>query len=131
VTASISHSPRSELEKLAPSIFLSSHPSKQPIDSAKLSSTATLQRSSITFAEKVNPPPAPACVQSAEKKMSSQTLKEKDNPRRRRSSSLMYQEPPESLEQQSDQAALPNLNSQWVNAKGQSTCWTGNMIEAM
>jgi len=30
----------------------------------------------------------------------------------------MYQEPPETLEQQSDQAALPNLNAQWVNAKG-------------
>ena len=40
--------------------------------------------------------------------------------RRRRSSSLMYQEPPESLEQQSDQAVLPNLNAQWVNAKGMS-----------
>lgn len=32
----------------------------------------------------------------------------------------MYQEPPESLEQQSDQAILPNLNAQWVNAKGES-----------
>jgi len=30
----------------------------------------------------------------------------------------MYQEPPESLEQQSDQATMPNLNAQWVNAKG-------------
>ncbi|KAK0808335.1 sphingolipid homeostasis protein orm1 [Friedmanniomyces endolithicus] len=40
------------------------------------------------------------------------------NRRRRRSSSLMYQEPPESLEQQSDQATMPNLNAQWVNAKG-------------
>jgi hypothetical protein len=38
--------------------------------------------------------------------------------RRRRSSSIIYQEPPESLEQISDQSALPNLNSQWVNAKG-------------
>lgn len=34
----------------------------------------------------------------------------------------MYTEPPESLEHISDQAALPNLNSQWVNAKG--TYWT-------
>ncbi|EME83079.1 uncharacterized protein MYCFIDRAFT_36129 [Pseudocercospora fijiensis CIRAD86] len=50
--------------------------------------------------------------------MSSNNVKNKDNPRRRRSSSLMYQEPPESLEQQSDQAILPNLNAQWVNAKG-------------
>ncbi|KAF2862932.1 putative unfolded protein response protein Orm1 [Piedraia hortae CBS 480.64] len=38
--------------------------------------------------------------------------------RRRRSSSLVYQEPPESLEQQSDQATMPNLNAQWVYAKG-------------
>jgi hypothetical protein len=40
--------------------------------------------------------------------------------RRRRSSSILqvYQEPPEPLEQLSDQAALPNLNANWVNAKG-------------
>lgn len=30
----------------------------------------------------------------------------------------MYTEPPESLEQMSDQMAMPNSNSQWVNAKG-------------
>jgi hypothetical protein len=53
-------------------------------------------------------------VQSAERKMQDN---EKSR-RRRRSSSLMYQEPPESLEQQSDQATMPNLNAQWVNAKG-------------
>ena len=41
--------------------------------------------------------------------------------RRRRSSSLVYKEPPESLEQLSDQAALPNLNAEWVNAKGECT----------
>jgi len=41
--------------------------------------------------------------------------------RRRRSSSLLYQEPPETIEHMSDQAALPNLNADWVNAKGQ---WT-------
>ncbi|KAF2193741.1 Orm1 type endoplasmic reticulum protein [Zopfia rhizophila CBS 207.26] len=40
------------------------------------------------------------------------------DPRRRRSSSLVYTEPPESLEHISDQSALPNLNAQWVNAKG-------------
>ncbi|KAF2003676.1 ORMDL-domain-containing protein [Amniculicola lignicola CBS 123094] len=38
--------------------------------------------------------------------------------RRRRSSSLVYTEPPESLEQLSDQSALPNLNANWVNSKG-------------
>jgi hypothetical protein len=41
--------------------------------------------------------------------------------RRRRSSSLVYKEPPESLEQLSDQSALPNLNAEWVNAKGELT----------
>ncbi|KAK5072663.1 sphingolipid homeostasis protein orm1 [Lithohypha guttulata] len=41
--------------------------------------------------------------------------------RRRRSSSIIYQEPPETVEQISDQAVNPNLNSQWVNAKG---AWT-------
>jgi len=45
--------------------------------------------------------------------------------RRRRSSSIIYQEPPESLEQISDQSALPNLNSQWVNAKG---AWTIHFV---
>lgn len=40
--------------------------------------------------------------------------------RRRRSSSIIYQEPPESIEHTSDQAALPNLNANWVNAKGES-----------
>ena len=38
--------------------------------------------------------------------------------RRRRSSSLIYQEPPESIEHMSDQSALPNVNADWVNAKG-------------
>lgn len=63
---------------------------------------------------------SPPVVQTAQRKMSFPAGgKEKDRKRRRRSSSLMYQEPPESLEQQSDQAVLPNLNSQWVNAKGE------------
>ena len=60
---------------------------------------------------------SPAVVQSAERKMSFHT-NSKEKRRRRRSSSLMYKEPPESLEQQSDQAVMPNLNAQWVNAKG-------------
>ncbi|ERF71258.1 hypothetical protein EPUS_05310 [Endocarpon pusillum Z07020] len=45
--------------------------------------------------------------------------------RRRRSSSIIYHEPPESLEHISDQSALPNLNSQWVNAKG---AWTIHFV---
>lgn len=31
---------------------------------------------------------------------------------------MIYQEPLESPEHMSDQAALPNLNANWVNAKG-------------
>ncbi|KAI5305393.1 hypothetical protein KEM56_004546 [Ascosphaera pollenicola] len=45
--------------------------------------------------------------------------------RRRRSSSIIYQEPPESIEQSNDQAALPNLNANWVNAKG---AWTIHFV---
>ncbi|RPB27876.1 Orm1 type endoplasmic reticulum protein [Terfezia boudieri ATCC MYA-4762] len=45
--------------------------------------------------------------------------------RRRRSSSLIYQEPPESIEQRTDQAALPNLNATWVNSKG---AWSIHII---
>ncbi len=56
--------------------------------------------------------------------------------RRRRSSSLIYQEPPESIEHMSDQSALPNVNADWVNAKGEpaSSHWVvggfqgGNVI---
>lgn len=45
--------------------------------------------------------------------------------RRRRSSSLIYQEPPESIEHMSDQSALPNVNADWVNAKGEHTSGHG------
>lgn len=48
-------------------------------------------------------------------------MADRDNgSRRRRSSSILqvYHEPPETLEQISDQAALPNLNANWTNAKG-------------
>lgn len=48
-------------------------------------------------------------------------MADKNSPeRRRRSSSILqvYHEPPETLEQISDQAALPNLNANWTNAKG-------------
>lgn len=42
--------------------------------------------------------------------------------RRRRSSSILqvYHEPQEPIEQLSDQSALPNLNANWVNAKGET-----------
>ena len=47
-------------------------------------------------------------------------MSEPKSTRRRRSSSILqvYHEPPETLEQISDQEALPNLNADWVNAKG-------------
>ncbi|XXH03444.1 hypothetical protein Hte_009846 [Hypoxylon texense] len=47
--------------------------------------------------------------------------------RRRRSSSILqiYQEPQEPIEQLSDQSALPNLNANWVNAKG---AWTIHIV---
>jgi hypothetical protein len=48
-------------------------------------------------------------------------MADKNSPeRRRRSSSILqvYHEPPETLEQINDQAALPNLNANWTNAKG-------------
>lgn len=80
---------------------------------SRMSSTLLQQqRSGLTFAEGTSPP---TCVQTAESKMSAS---DKERRRRRRSSSLMYQEPPESLEHQSDQKINPNLNAQWVNAKG-------------
>lgn len=113
-------------------------------NTAKLSSTL-LQRNGVglTFAEGVKSPPlsnpavnrspragggigeAPVCIQAAEQKMASADK----NRRRRRSSSLMYQEPPESLEHMSDQSALPNLNSQWVNAKGEHKFFSLRMVK--
>ena len=84
---------------------------------SRMSPTQLLQQQrtgGLTFAEGTSPP---TCVQTAESKMSAS---DKERRRRRRSSSLMYQEPPESLEHQSDQKINPNLNAQWVNAKGMS-----------
>ena len=72
----------------------------------------------------------PPVVQNAERKMTYPPVANKDKvKRRRRSSSLMYQEPPESLEQKNDQAVLPNLNAQWVNAKGMSINQAGFMMQ--
>ena len=93
-------------------------------NTAKLSPTALFPpRPGLTFTEPevtVASTPPPLVVQNAERKITMNTHlnAEERNRRRRRSSSLMYQEPPESLEQQADQATMPNLNAQWVNAKG-------------
>ena len=70
-------------------------------------------------------PRARAITFPPEVEMASQRLNPNSNMsqsksgRRRRSSSIIYQEPAESLEHTSDQAALPNLNANWVNAKGE------------
>lgn len=74
-----------------------------------MTSRLTLQRT-ISFADTLAPP---------ETSIYDSDMSSTKTGRRRRSSSLLYQEPPESLEHISDQSALPNLNSQWVNAKGQ------------
>jgi hypothetical protein len=78
-------------------------------NTAKLSSL-TLQR---TISFQADTKPAPENLASEYKMSSGKTG------RRRRSSSIIYHEPPESLDHISDQSALPNLNSQWVNAKGE------------
>lgn len=53
--------------------------------------------------------------------MSSLTVPEKTGtkaPNRRRSSSIINHVQPETIDEQSDQSSLPNLNADWVNNKG-------------
>jgi hypothetical protein len=76
-----------------------------------MTSRPTVQRI-ISFADSSNLAPPASSIYDTD-------MSSTKTGRRRRSSSLLYQEPPESLEHISDQSALPNLNSQWVNAKGQ------------
>lgn len=88
----------------------SSHP---PLDihADFMTSHTTLHRTiSFTADAKLAPP-------------SDSTMSSAKSGRRRRSSSIIYQEPPETVEQISDQAVNPNLNSQWVNAKGWRQGW--------
>lgn len=77
-------------------------------NTAKLSSPILLPRTVSYDASSKPPRPSGPYRAMSEQKVG----------RRRRSSSLLYQEPPETLEHMSDQAALPNLNANWVNAKG-------------
>jgi len=79
-----------------------------PPNTAKLSSPILLQRT-VYYDVGTNPPRRGAPTTMADK-----------TGRRRRSSSILqvYHEPPEPIEQLSDQSALPNLNANWVNAKG-------------
>ncbi|KAJ5569978.1 uncharacterized protein N7459_009408, partial [Penicillium hispanicum] len=79
---------------LSPSVTLATEPSKSSL----------LVPRTISFPPEMDGP----------QRLSPNTQKQG---RRRRSSSLIYQEPPESIEHTSDQAALPNLNANWVNAK--------------
>jgi hypothetical protein len=80
-------------------------------NTAKLSSPILLPRT-VSY-DASSKPPRPSGTYRA--------MTEHQTGRRRRSSSLLYQEPPETIEHMSDQAALPNLNANWVNAKGQSS----------
>lgn len=68
----------------------------------------------ISYAASTNPPPPRRTA------FGDTSMNDGKKGRRRRSSSLLYQEPPESMEHMSDQSALPNLNADWVNAKGES-----------
>ena len=85
-------------------------------DHSNPSNTANLSSLLVprTLAFTPNTKPAPPLKPSGERKMN-----DGKKSRRRRSSSLIYQEPPESIEHMSDQSALPNVNADWVNAKGE------------
>lgn len=83
-------------------------------NTAKLSSPILLPRT-VSYDASSKPPSSSGTYR---------VMTERKTGRRRRSSSLLYQEPPETIEHMSDQAALPNLNANWVNAKGQSSLYT-------
>jgi len=102
---SIFHLPASTLHRAFPSLNI------PPRTTAKLSSPILLPRT-VSYDASSNPPRPSGPYR---------TMSEQKTGRRRRSSSLLYQEPPETIEHMSDQAALPNLNANWVNAKGQSS----------
>ncbi|OJZ92212.1 hypothetical protein ASPFODRAFT_55831 [Aspergillus luchuensis CBS 106.47] len=88
---------------------------RSPINTAKVSSLIVPR--AISF---------PPDVDAASRRLTPDTTMAQGKAgRRRRSSSIIYQEPPESIEHTSDQAALPNLNANWVNAKG---AWTIHFV---
>jgi hypothetical protein len=92
-------------------------PSPAPCNTAKLSPILLNRTSRLSFAG--DPRPHRLNVSSGTMPFDAKEA------RRRRSSSLVYTEPPESLEQLSDQSALPNLNAEWVHAKGASRAGEG------
>jgi len=88
-----------------------------PFNTAKLSSPILLSRT-VSYDAATNPP-----------RSGSGSYRDMAEPgaRRRRSSSILqvHYEPQETLEQISDQAVVPNLNANWVNAKG---AWTIHFV---
>ncbi|KAK7754708.1 sphingolipid homeostasis protein orm1 [Diatrype stigma] len=87
-----------------------------PLNTAKLSSPILLPRT-VSYDVRTNPPRGGVY----------RNMGDPTSGKRRRSSSILgiYQEPQEPIEQLSDQSALPNLNAQWVNAKG---AWTIHIV---
>ncbi|KAL7623357.1 sphingolipid homeostasis protein orm1 [Parahypoxylon ruwenzoriense] len=88
-----------------------------PSNTAKVSSPILLTRT-VSYDAGTNPPRRGGTYLS---------MGDSKATRRRRSSSILqiYQEPQEPIEQLSDQSALPNLNANWVNAKG---AWTIHIV---
>lgn len=84
-----------------------------PVNTAKLSSPILLQRT-VSYDAGTKPPRRGSIYLNMPDRNTAAGA------RRRRSSSILqvYHEPPETLEQISDQASLPNLNANWTNAKG-------------
>ncbi|KAA8565059.1 hypothetical protein EYC84_010821 [Monilinia fructicola] len=119
-------------ETPASPLVLSQVPQKPRSDSHHpYSSLSTFKISSATTAKLSSPLLLPRTVSydaSSKPPRPSgpyRTMSDNKVGRRRRSSSLLYQEPPETIEHMSDQAALPNLNANWVNAKG---AWTIHLV---
>lgn len=106
-----------------PSPYFNLYPAQPPhlaatVNTAKLSSPILIPRT-VSYETGTNPPRRGSATHSA-------AMADKTG-RRRRSSSILqvYHEPPEPIEQLSDQSALPNLNANWVNAKG---AWTIHLV---
>ncbi|KAI1416311.1 ORMDL family-domain-containing protein [Hypoxylon sp. FL1857] len=91
--------------------------SASPSNTAKVSSPILIPRT-VSYDVGTNPPRRGGTYLD---------MGDSKSTRRRRSSSILqiYQEPQEPIEQLSDQSALPNLNANWVNAKG---AWTIHIV---
>ncbi|KAF7543242.1 hypothetical protein G7Z17_g10900 [Cylindrodendrum hubeiense] len=96
-----------------------SRSASHPVNTAKLSSPILLQRT-VSYDAGTKPARRGSIYLNMPERNAGSA-------RRRRSSSILqvYHEPPETLEQISDQAALPNLNANWTNAKG---AWTIHIV---